>query len=84
MLGVELAAELVVAHQPIGIEVALFGGRDHGAAGFVPVGAVAETALLGERLDIRKRCFHRVCVGPELDLAHSGRVDQDAAVRQDE
>ena len=54
----------------------------HRAAGLAGVTAVAEAAALADRLDVGERAGDRFARVPQLQLAHAGRVDQDAAAGQ--
>jgi hypothetical protein len=46
------------------------------------VSAVAEAAAAGEGRDVVERLFDRRLVGPELQLTHAGRVDEQRAAGQ--
>src|SRR5918992_4087058 len=79
----QLALELAVAAPALAVERA--GGErvPDRAPRLALVRAVGETTLGGELGDLRERGVERLAVGPELQLAHPGRVqEKPAAARQ--
>src|SRR5919198_4466225 len=76
----QLALELPPRTQAVELERAVVDRREHGAARFPRVGAVAEAALGGERLDVGEGRAHVAL--PELQLPQAGRVDYERAAGQ--
>ena len=79
-----LRLELVVAGQPIGVEVAqLDGDLDH-AARFAGVTAVAEATTPREPSDIREGGGQPGFVGEHADRAQAGGIDEQPGARHGE
>ena len=57
-------------------------GAADGATGLAAVPAVAEAAVAGQRVDVVEDVLERRVGIPQLQLAHAGRVADDARVRQ--
>ena len=68
--------------EPVLIEVAARHCGAHRAAGFAPVRAIAEPALLGQRLDVGERLAEALVRIPEGHRAQTRRVDEHATARQ--
>ena len=77
-----LAEELVKALQPEGGQLTGLHGGPNGAARLGAMLAVPKPAVGGALLDIRERPADRVAGLPELQLAHSRRIDEHPLVRQ--
>src|SRR5262245_33997060 len=72
----QLPLEFVVALEAILGERAVADGRQHGAAGLGGVGAVAEPATWGDRVDLGIHVAQGLAAAPELQLAHPRRVER--------
>src|SRR5438046_2108358 len=79
---VQLALNLEVALDAARIEAAILDGLAHGAAGIVLMAAIGEAALRLQLLDVREALRRALVSIPELDLAHARRVEQQAALGQ--
>src|SRR5215210_9284563 len=80
----ELALQLEVALPAFGRQGAVGERRADRAAGLGVVRAVREFALVHELRHVGERLFEPLFCLPELQLAETGRVDQDAASRKQE
>ncbi len=78
--AVEFALEFVVTVESGGIELVVVKCVVDGAAGFVFVLAVVEAAVLGEGVDVIEDAVDGFGAAGELEFAHAGGVDEDAAV----
>src|SRR5512135_1521914 len=78
----ELAALLEVALEAARVERAVGDRLPHGAARLVPVAAVLEPAARRQLLDVTERPEEALLTGPQLELAHARRIDQQSASRQ--
>src|SRR5262249_43516294 len=99
LLGFEEAlfpAKLVIARKPLRVERSVFGRSADRATWFALVTAVAEAALLRQRRDVGKHRVQAAALGattvgvrcsaaiPELQLAHSRRINDDASFGNEE
>ena len=80
--GLHLFDELAPEVQPLLSDPALIDRSKQAAAGLVGVGAVVETAVLGEVDQVAERRFEPVIGGPQTDTADTGGVDQLCSVEQ--
>ena len=64
--------------------MAILDGSLDGAARFELMPAISEPAFPGEGLDISESLRQSAIAFPQLQFAHSGRIDQHAPARQDE
>ena len=74
--------ELPVARESLARKRSLGERRLHGAARLMLVQAVREAARARELGDVLERRVERSVVGPELELAHPGRVEEERAGRE--
>ena len=72
-----------VAAEAGGAQASRLDRAPHRAPGFEIVAAVPESALRGQRLNVVERVVERIRVVPQPELAHSRRVDDQTAVRQE-
>ena len=80
-----LVNHLVVAAQPVSVEVPGRHGSLHGAARLSPVGAVPEPAPHSKLPDVAERSSHPACVVDHPEAAHPGGVnDHPTPVQHDE
>src|SRR5690606_24407074 len=77
----DLVAKLEEVRVAVRIQRAGLDRRAHRAAGFAIVAAIAEAALLGQRLDVGEVLLD-ILLARQLQLAHARRVDQAGARRQ--
>lgn len=74
-----MVAEFLEAGESVGGDFAGGDGGLDGAAWFGVVFAVAEGAVVGEFLDVVEGVGEAVGGFPEVEFAHAGGVDDDAA-----
>src|SRR5262245_46050302 len=79
-----LAAQLEIAFEAVTADPAIRDRGLHGTAGFRLMFAVTETAIGRERFDFIEDLRDRVAGIPQLQFAHTGRVDQHSTTRQNE
>src|SRR5918996_1652898 len=78
----QLAQQLPVALEPFGGQPSVGDRGQDCAPGLPPVGAVAEPARRGQLGHVREGLVDAVARLPEAQLAHAGRVEDEAAARQ--
>src|SRR6185437_9714925 len=78
----QLALELAVALEPLARQPAVGERRSDRTARLALVAAVREAAARGQLGDVGERLVERLLAGPELELAHPRRVEQDRAARE--
>ena len=74
-------AQLAVAFPPLGCDGSVAYRSLHGAAQLAGVAAVAKAAPRGDGADLLEYALNALCAGPELQIAHTGSIDQRAACR---
>lgn len=77
-------AQLVKVFEAVFFELMGSNGFADGTAGFGLVAAIAEFAGAREGFDVGESGFEAYGGVPELEFAHAGCVDEDAAARNDE
>src|ERR1039458_7680605 len=78
----DFAAQLLIALPAGSIQFARIYGAPHCAAFFHHATAITETPLGRQRRDLRKGGIQAILPRPQLQLAHSWRVDERAPLRQ--
>src|ERR1051326_3921885 len=74
--------QLAVTRQAVDRQRSVFDRRHDRASRLRGVPAVAKPAILRDRFDVRERSGHGLSRIPQLELAHSGRIDQNPAARK--
>src|SRR2546430_2186835 len=82
--AVHLAGEPKVAVEPLRREVSLLDRGGHRAARISRVAAVGVPARGGELFDVREGAGDALLRVPQLELAHSRRIEQEPAVEKEE
>src|SRR6267143_1450759 len=82
LLERRLAQQSTVVFQTVRVEATGADGVGDRATRLAPVRAVREPARLRERRDVVECRRHRRFVGPRLQLAHPGRINQQRAAGQ--
>ncbi len=78
----DFIVEAQVAIEAFGIERSFRHGLADGAAFVVLMLAVLVAAVQGDLIDVGKTFAQRVFIGPHLDLAHAGVIDDESALGQ--
>lgn len=77
-----LIIQTQVAIESSRVELTSGDGGANGAARIVAMFAILESALQGDLIDVSETFAQRLLIGPHLDLAHAGIVDDQSTFRQ--